>query len=243
MSGSSKGLIVITGASSGIGEACARAFSGAGHPLLLLARRVERMEALGLPNCMCRKLDVTDGAAFNAAVAEAEAAHGPAECLINNAGVMLLGQIQDQDPAEWATMLSVNVTGVLNGMRAVLGGMLERKRGTIVNVSSIAGVKAFPNHAAYCATKFAVHGLTETVRQECASAGVRCVIVAPGVVETELLGHTTSDKIKDDYRSWKTTMGKALEAVDIANVVLFAFQQPQHVCLREIVIGPTQQEP
>lgn len=141
MSEGSKGLIIITGASSGIGEACARAFSAAGHPLLLLARRIERMESLGLPNCMCRKVDVTDVDAFSAAIAEAEAAHGPAECLVNNAGVMLLGSIPDQDPAEWATMLSVNVTGVLNGMRAVLGGMVGRKRGTIINVSSIAGIK------------------------------------------------------------------------------------------------------
>lgn len=138
-------------------------------------------------------------------------------------------------------MVNVNVVGVLNGMQAVLSGMIERQTGTIINISSIAGRKAFPNHAAYCATKFGVHALTETVREEVSPHNVRCITVAPGVVETELLSHTTSDAIKDGYQKWKEEglKGQPLKSEDIARSVVFVYQQPQYVCIRELVIGPT----
>jgi NADP-dependent 3-hydroxy acid dehydrogenase YdfG len=139
-------------------------------------------------------------------------------------------------------MLDVNVMGVLLCMNAVLGGMYERKSGIVLNVSSIAGRKSFPNHAVYCGTKFAVHALTETIREEASKYGVRCTTIAPGVVETELLSHTTDEKIIDGYKEWKKDM-KVLEAVDIARSISFAAAQPPHVCIREIVIGPTAQGP
>ena len=185
-----KSLVVITGASSGIGAAMAKSFSAAGHPLLLLARRVEAMQALELPNSLSISVDVTDGAAIKTAITQAEAQFGPVGCLINNAGVMLLGQIDVQDPNEWSRMLNINVMGVLNGIHAVLADMKARKTGTIINVSSVAGRKTFPNHAAYCATKFAVHALTENIREEVAMDDVRLITIAPGAVETELLSHT-----------------------------------------------------
>ena len=116
----SKPLVIITGASSGIGEAVARALSAAGHPLLLLARRIERLEALGLPNTLSRGVDITDRAALLAAVQDAEARFGPADALINNAGVMLLGEMSKQDPEQWDRMLDVNVKGLLNGVHAVV---------------------------------------------------------------------------------------------------------------------------
>ncbi|MGL5038008.1 MAG: SDR family oxidoreductase, partial [Aeromonas sp.] len=137
----SKSLVVITGASAGIGAAIARAFSAAGHPLLLLARRIEPMLALNLPHALCISVDVTDTAAMKAAVLQAEAKFGPVGGLVNNAGVMLLGQADVQDPAEWQQMLNINVMGVLNGVHAVLAGMKERRSGTIINISSIAGRK------------------------------------------------------------------------------------------------------
>jgi NADP-dependent 3-hydroxy acid dehydrogenase YdfG len=236
-----KSLVVITGASSGIGEATAKKFSAQGHPLLLLARRVERLEALKLPNTLCAQLDVTNASAFKEIVSKAEREFGPVDCLVNNAGVMLLGSIDSQDPEEWQQMLNVNVLGVLNGISAVLSHMIKRRQGTIVNISSIAGRKTFPNHAAYCATKFAVHALTENIREETANHDVRLITIAPGVVETELLGHTTSASIKDDYTAWKTTMAQPLLANDIAETIWFAYNQPQRVCIREIVIGPTRQ--
>ncbi|MGY0218562.1 SDR family oxidoreductase [Endozoicomonadaceae bacterium StTr2] len=238
-----KPLVVVTGASSGIGEAIARQFSEQGHALLLLARRIERLEALDLPNAMCRKVDVTDREAVAAAIKEAEAQYGPTDCLVNNAGVMLLGFAHDQDPSEWDKMIDVNIKGVLNGVHAVVGAMKERKGGTIINLSSVAGIKGFPNHMAYCGTKFAVHGLTETLREEVADDSVRVITIAPGAVQTELLGHTTSEDIKAGYESWKDSMGGVIVPQDIASCVSFAYNQPQNVCVREIVVTATRQQP
>ncbi|MGI9279232.1 MAG: SDR family oxidoreductase [Endozoicomonas sp.] len=238
-----KPLVVITGASSGIGEAIARQFSAQGHALLLLARRVEKLEALDLPNTLCRKVDVTNREAFYAAVQETESVYGETDCLVNNAGLMLLGNADVQDPAEWDRMVSVNINGVLNGIGAVIGKMKSRKGGTIINLSSIAGVKGFPNHMAYCGTKFAVHGLSETLREEVADDNVRVITVAPGAVETELLSHTTSSDIKEGYESWKDSMGGVIYPEDIANCVNFVYSQPQNVCVREIVVSATRQQP
>ncbi|MCE7616581.1 SDR family oxidoreductase, partial [Vibrio fluvialis] len=222
-----KKLVVITGASSGIGEAIARRLSAEGHPLLLLARRVERLEALNLPNTLCARVDVTEQASFEAAIANAEAEFGPADALINNAGVMLLGQIDTQDASEWKRMFDVNVLGLLNGMQAVLAPMKARNTGTIINISSIAGKKTFPDHAAYCGTKFAVHAISENVREEVAASNVRVTTIAPGAVETELVSHITSDAIKTGYNAWKQEMGGVLDADDVARAVVFAYQQPQ----------------
>lgn len=238
-----KKLIVITGASSGIGEAIARRLSDAGHPLLLLARRVDRLKALNLPNTLCEKVDVTDKASFEAAIEKAEEKFGPVDGLVNNAGCMLLGQIDTQDASEWKRMFDVNVLGLLNGMQSVLTPMISNNSGTIINISSIAGKKTFPNHAAYCGTKFAVHAISENVREEVAAANVRVTTIAPGAVETELLSHTSSQDIKDGYDSWKEEMGGVLAADDIARVVEFAYNQPQNVCVREIALAPTKQQP
>ncbi|EIN6342725.1 SDR family oxidoreductase [Vibrio parahaemolyticus] len=238
-----KKLVVITGASSGIGEAIARRFSEEGHPLLLVARRVERLEALNLPNTLCEKVDVTDQASLITAIEKAEAQFGPADVLVNNAGVMLLGQIDTQDAAEWKRMFDVNVLGLLNGMHSVLASMKARNSGTIINISSVAGKKTFPDHAAYCGTKFAVHAISENVREEVAASNVRVTTIAPGAVETELLSHTTSQDIKDGYDAWKVDMGGVLAADDVARAVMFAYQQPQNVCIREIALAPTKQQP
>ncbi|WP_372803255.1 SDR family oxidoreductase [Paracoccus seriniphilus] len=236
-----KPLIVVTGASSGIGAAIAKRFSEAGHPLLLVARRVERLAALNLPNTMCRAVDVTDTASFRAALKEAEAAYGPVDCLVNNAGVMLLGQIETQDPEEWQRMFNVNVLALLNGMQAVLADMKFRGRGTILNVSSIAGRKSFPNHAAYVGTKFAVSAMSENVREEVSDSGVRVMTICPGAVDTELLSHTTSQEIKDGYEAWKDAMGGVLVADDIARAAAFMYDQPQNVNIRELVVAATRQ--
>ena len=238
-----KSLVIITGASSGIGAATAKHFSDLGHPLLLVARRVERLKALNLPNTLCEEVDVTDVDAFAKAIEKAESQYGPCDCLVNNAGVMLLGQADIQDPAEWKTMFDVNIMGLLNGIHLVLKGMKERKHGTVVNISSVAGRKTFPNHAVYCGTKFAVHAITENIREEVASSDVRMITIAPGAVETELLGHTTSEEIVSGYEDWKESMGGALVADDIARSILFAYSQPQNVCIREIVIAATRQQP
>ena len=223
-----KHLVIITGASSGIGAATAKLFSSHGHPLLLIARRVEKLEALNLPNTICAKVDVTDYDAFKWAIADAERRFGDADALVNNAGVMLLGDIAEQDPIEWKKMYDVNVMGVLYGIQAVLPHMIKRQHGTIINIGSIAGRKTFPNHAAYCGTKFGVHAITENVREEVAEHNVRMVTIAPGAVETELLSHTTSNEIKNGYQSWKEDIGGAITPEQVADAIWDARSQPDN---------------
>ncbi|MCF6767051.1 SDR family oxidoreductase [Thiotrichales bacterium 19S11-10] len=238
-----KKLVVITGASSGFGAAVAKQLHKLGHPLLLIARRLEKLEALNLENAICAKVDVTDRKAFENAVREAEAKYGKTDCLINNAGLMLLGQVDSQNNEEFKQMLDLNVNALLNGMQIVLSDMKTRNEGTIINISSIAGKKTFPNHAAYCGTKFAVHAISENVREEVAEHNVRVITIAPGAAETELLSHTTSDEIKEGYNAWKEDMGGVITADDVANTIVFAYSQPQNVCIREIVIAATKQQP
>jgi NADP-dependent 3-hydroxy acid dehydrogenase YdfG len=126
-SSNGKPLVVITGASSGIGEACARSFAEAGHPLLLIARRLDRLEALKLPeNVICAQVDVTDRAQLQEKIQQAVEKYGPVDCLVNNAGVLLLGRVETQDPDEWQRMLDTNIMGVLNGTHAVLPSMSIR---------------------------------------------------------------------------------------------------------------------
>lgn len=238
-----KKLVVITGASSGFGAAIAKKLSQQGHPLLLIARRLEKLEQLNLPNAICAKVDITNRSEFEVAVRNAENKYGKTDCLINNAGVMLLGQIDSQNSNEFSKMLDVNVNALLNGMQIVLSDMKSRDTGTIINISSIAGRKTFPNHAAYCGTKFAVHAISENVREEVAANNVRVITIAPGAAETELLGHTSSDEIKQGYEDWKTDMGGVLSADNVADAVVYAYMQPQNVCVREIVIAATKQQP
>ena len=237
-----KSLVVITGASSGIGQAMAKLFAKQEYPLLLLGRRLERMTAMNLPDSICSQVDITDRDALKSAIEAAEKHYGPTDCLINNAGVMLLGDVADQDPEEFTQMFEVNVLALLNGIQSVLQSMKARQSGTIINMSSIAGRKTFPNHAAYSGTKFAVHAISESIRETVAEDNVRVITIAPGAVETELLSHTTSETIKVGYQAWKDNMGGVLTPDNIAEAVLFAFQQPQHVCIREIQIAATRQQ-
>ncbi len=238
-----KKLVVITGASSGFGKAFAMEFNKAGYPLLLLARRVELIEEMKLENTICEKVDVTDKEAFEKAVRKAEAKYGKADLMINNAGVMLLGNLENQDPKEWQQMLDVNVMGVMHGMQIVMNDMKERQSGTIINISSIAGVKPFGNHAAYCASKYGVVGLSEVARGELSPYNVRVMRICPGAVATELLSHTTSEEIKEGYNQWKASVGaNSITAEDVAKTIKFAYELPQGVNLREIQIADTRQD-
>ena len=237
----SKSLIVITGATSGIGLETARLFNTKDHPLLLIGRDWSKVDKSEFNNVMFAQVDVTDHTKLQETISEAESKYGPTDLLVNNAGVMLLNPLDKQEPSEWQTMVNVNILGVMNGMQAVLTQMKKRQHGTIINVSSIAGIKPFPNHAAYTATKFAVHGLSDNVREEVALDNIRVITLAPGAVETPLLSHTNNDQIKQDYAKWKKEMGGVLTPQDIANTILFAYQQPQQVCLREIVLSATAQ--
>ena len=157
----------------------------------MLARRKDRLLELDLPDTICEKVDITNIDAIREAVQKAEDKFGPVDCLINNAGIMLLGLVWEQDPSEWQRMVDINVVGLLNGIHVVLKDMIDRQKGTIINISSIAGRKTYPNHAVYCGTKFAVHAMSENIREEVADKNVRVITIAPGPVETELLSHTS----------------------------------------------------
>ena len=239
----SKPLIVITGASSGIGAATAQVFAAAGHPLLLLARRLEPMLELQLPNALCCAVDIRDAEAMNRALEAAGAQYGPVDCLVNNAGVMLNAPFIEGDPQQWSEMIDINLKGALNGIRIVARDMANRQSGSIINIGSIAGRKTFDNHAVYCGTKFALHAITETVRQELAGSKVRLITIAPGMVETELVNHTTHEASREGWRSYAGQIGGALSAQSIAQAILWSYQMPQSVCVREMVICPTGQEP
>jgi len=240
-----KGLVVITGASSGIGLACVTKFHEQGYPVLCLARRFDKMqkELSKLKEVICSKVDITNYEEMKAAIDKAEILYGPTNCLINNAGVMLLSTMDKQDPNEWDTMINVNIKGVLNGIRFVINDMKKRKQGIIINMSSIAGQKHFDNHTVYGATKFAVHEISEGLRQELSQHNVKVTLISPGAVSTELLSHTTHDDIKEGYQEWKKGMDQGvLESEDVANACFFAFNQPARCCIREISLAPINQK-
>lgn len=238
-----KPLIAITGASSGFGKAMALEFNRQGYPLLLMARRLQRLKEMNLSNCYCAEVDVQNPKSISTAITKAEAQFGPIDCLINNAGVMLLGDLDTQQFEEWETMMDTNILGVLNGMQAVLPTMKKRKHGSIINFSSIAGRKSFPQHAAYCASKYGVVGLSEVARAEYAPYNIRVMLVCPGAVHTELLSHTTDEQIKADYRNWvKNTDVSHITPQEIAETVRFMYELPQGVNIRELHISDTKQD-
>jgi NADP-dependent 3-hydroxy acid dehydrogenase YdfG len=237
----SKPLVAITGASSGIGAGIAKVFSEAGYPLLLTARRLDRLEALNLPNTICREHDVLVPDAYKRIVAEAEAEYGPVDLQVNNAGYMSLAEVADMKPDDWSRQFDVNCVGMLNTTRVVFPGMLERGGGTIINIGSTAGRNIYPNHTAYCGTKHAVHAMSEGLRREGAARGVRVIVIAPGMVASELLSSTESEQIKKDYLAYRDEIGGALEPEDIGRASLFAYEQPRNLCIWEMVVAPTRQ--
>lgn len=239
---SEKQLVVITGASSGIGAACARSFHAAGYPTLLLARRGDKLRELGLEGAILAEVDVTDSSELLGAIRGAEEIHGPVDLLVNNAGLMPLGRTSDQDTSEWKRMLDVNVMALLEATQMVLPSMIERKHGTIVNIGSVAGRNVYDNHTVYCGTKFAVHAISEGLRKEVAGSKVRVSVIAPGLIETELLNHSTDAQIVADYQAYKERVGGAISPQVVADLIHHVYELPQGVCIREVVLAPTTQD-
>ena len=234
-------LVMITGASAGIGAATAQAFSRAGHPLLLLARLVERLQALELPNAVKVQADVRDRDAVAAAIAAGERRYGPVDCLVNNAGIAPLAKLEDQDPAAWRELLDINCLGVMNCMHALIPAMKARRHGSVVNVSSIAGRKAYPAHDAYGASKYFVHGLSEAARANLADHNVRVIVVSPGLTASDIGDTMHEPNAKAAWSRRKQELGGGIEAEHVANTIVFAYQMPQHVILQELTITPTGQ--
>jgi NADP-dependent 3-hydroxy acid dehydrogenase YdfG len=237
-------VAVVTGASSGIGEATVRALSGAGAGVALGARRADRLqsiaESLDGPT-LVHELDVSDEEQARAFIQHAHDELGGLDILVNNAGVMLLGPVADADTDEWRTMIAVNLLGLLYCTHAALPLLERTGGGDVVNVSSVAGRRADAGAAVYNMTKFGVHAFSEALRQEALHAGIRVTTVAPGFVDTELQGHTTNPLVRRATERAREQIGEVLSAGDIAEAILHAVTRPPHVCVNEVVVRPTKQ--
>jgi NADP-dependent 3-hydroxy acid dehydrogenase YdfG len=240
-------VAAVTGASSGIGEATAKALAQAGAAVALGARRVDRLEAIvsGIDesggHALAVELDVTDEGSANAFVAEAQSQLGGLDILVNNAGVMLLGPVEGTDTSQWRTMVNVNVLGLLYCTHAALPVMREAGGGHIVNISSVAGRSANAGSAVYNLTKFGVGAFSEALRQEVSPAGIRTTIIEPGFVDTELQGHNEHPAVLDGIEKMRESVPEVLQADDIAAGILYAVTQPQRVDVNEVLIRPTGQ--
>ena len=237
-------VAVVTGASSGIGEATVRAFSEAGASVALGARRTDRLQALADTlegRSLVREVDVSDEEQARGFVQAAHDELGGLHILVNNAGVMLLGPVADADTEEWRTMIGVNLLGLLYCTHAALPLLGANGGGDVVNISSVAGRRADAGAAVYNMTKFGVHAFSEALRQEALHAGIRVTTVAPGFVETELQGHNTNPLVRKAMERSREQIGEVLRAEDIADAILHAVTRPSHVCVNEVVVRPTRQ--
>jgi len=240
-------VAVITGASSGIGEATARALAARGASVALLARRVDRVESLadelsgaeGDAKALALEADVTDRASLEEAAQRIKSELGRADCLINNAGVMLLSPFEQGKVDEWKQMIDVNLTGVLETTDVFLAQLLDGG-GDIVNISSVAGRKGIPSSGAYNATKWGINGWSDALRQEMLGKGVRVILVEPGAVATELASHISDEASKKRIDDMSENFD-ILEAEDIASVIEYSVSVPERVSLTEILIRPTEQ--
>jgi NADP-dependent 3-hydroxy acid dehydrogenase YdfG len=237
-------VAAVTGASSGIGAATATALSRAGATVALGARRAERLEqlaeSLGGPSSV-HEVDLTDEGQARSFVESAHAEHGALHILVNNAGVMLLGPVNEADTADWRRMLEVNLWGLLICTHTALPLIAQSGGGDVVNLSSVAGRRATAGAAVYNMTKFGVHAFSEALRQEALHAGVRVTVVAPGFVDTELQAHNTDPVVLQAMDRAREEIGEILTPEDIADAIAYAVTCPPHVCLNEIVVRPTTQ--
>lgn len=234
-------VVLITGASSGIGEGCARLLAEKGARVVLGARRVERLEQLveeiraAGGQAIARRLDVTDAADVQAFVDAAKAEYGRVDVLLNNAGVMPLSMIEALKLDEWNRMIDVNIRGVLHGIAAALPVMQAQRSGQIINVASIGAYRVSPTAAVYCATKYAVRAISDGLRQE-VGGDIRVTLVSPGVVESELADSISDEGARDAMREFRKV---AISPAAIARAAAYAIEQPADVDVSELVVRPT----
>jgi NADP-dependent 3-hydroxy acid dehydrogenase YdfG len=234
-------VVVVTGASSGIGAATARMLSGEGAKVALAARREDALVGAqagleGGATSLVLPTDVTDRGQVKALVERAEAELGPVDALVNCAGVMYFTLMENVRADEWDRTVEVNCKGALNCVGAVLPGMVERGRGHIVTVSSDAGRVVFPGLAVYSASKFFVEALSKGLRLETAGTGVKVTTVQPGNVATDLLALSGDEEALELYG--QPTGAKVLDPEDVAASILYALSQPEHVAVNEVLVEP-----
>jgi NADP-dependent 3-hydroxy acid dehydrogenase YdfG len=238
-------VVAITGASSGIGEATAIACAQAGAAVALAARRADRIEALAERitgeggRALAITADVGEEDQARAFVERTAEELGRLDALVNNAGVMLLGPIEDAPLDEWRTMIHANVFGVLYCTHAAVPVMKRQGSGHIVNVSSVAGRFARAGSGVYNLTKFGVGAFSESLRQEVAPAGLRVTVVEPGAVATELVGHNREEVIAVMRQAFADV--EPLRSEDIAEAILYAISRPENVAVNEVLVRPARQ--
>ncbi|RWA69422.1 MAG: SDR family NAD(P)-dependent oxidoreductase [Mesorhizobium sp.] len=239
-------VALVTGASSGIGEATAAALAAAGAKVAIAARRADRLVALAGRieqaggKALAIEADIARGSDIAGMVDKVVSEWGRLDILVNNAGVMLLAPTAEADLDDWRRMIELNLIGLIGTTKAALPH-LKASRGHIVNVSSVAGRVANPGASGYAATKFGVVAFSESLRREVYADKVRVTVIEPGLVRTELGDHITNAEYKAGLDHRLATM-EALTAEDIANAILYAVSQPPRVNVNEILIRPTDQE-
>lgn len=236
-------VIIIMGASSGIGEATAKQLAENGAKLILAARRLDRLKAIQAAypdaNILIQQADVTNNDEVKKVVDLAMDTYGKIDVLYNNAGIMPTAPLIEGRRDEWQKMLDINVMGVLNGIAAVVPIMAKQKSGHIIATDSVAGHVVYPDSAVYCGTKFAVRAIMEGLRQEQRENNIKSTIISPGAVATELY-KTISDKevsetLHKDQKEW------GLVAEDIASAVVFAIDTPDRMSISDMIVRPTTQ--
>jgi NADP-dependent 3-hydroxy acid dehydrogenase YdfG len=240
-------VALVTGASSGIGEAAARALAAQGAAVALVARRRDRLESLSaeLHRALVIEADVTDGEQAVAAIETAVRELGRLDTLINNAGVMLLGPVEDAPLEEWERMIDTNLKGALYVAHAALPHLLAaaeqepRRVADLVNVSSVAGRVARLGNAVYAATKWGLGAFTEALRQEVTARHVRVSAIEPGATSTELSSHLRPEVAEQSMRAFEGV--ERLEAQDIAEAIAFIVTRPRRVAVNELLVRPTEQ--
>lgn len=236
-------VVVITGASSGLGEAAARALAALGAKLVLGARRMDRLQSLTDElgeNSIPLQTDVTDRAQVQQLVDYAVELHGRIDVLVNNAGIMPQAPLERLRVDEWDRTIDVNIKGVLYGIAAALPHMIRQKSGHFINVSSVAGHKVRGGGVVYSATKHAVRVISEGLRQEVKPYNIRTTIISPGAVDTELPNSISETDVADGTRRFYAA--QAIPADSFARCVIFAMEQPQEVDINEILYRPTVQD-
>jgi len=237
-------VVVITGASSGIGEETARVLAEQGAKVVLGARRQDRLDALAGAirkkggAAVAQVTDVTQRSDVDRLVRRAVDELGPVDVMINNAGIMPVAPMAMVRVDEWDQMIDVNIKGLLYGIAAVLPAMAERKQGHIINVASVAGHKVLPNFTVYCATKHAVRAISEGLRAE--HPDIRVTIISPGLIATELENSTNVPEVRAQVRAFYQE--HAISPRAIADAIAYAINQPASVDVNEMLIRPTTQE-
>ncbi|QTN01643.1 SDR family NAD(P)-dependent oxidoreductase [Sediminibacillus dalangtanensis] len=241
MSALNEKVVVITGASSGIGEATARLLASMGVHLVIGARRMERLEALASDilsdggSVVVQQLDVTELEQMQAIIRLAQSRFGRVDAIVNNAGVMPLSPLEALKIEEWNRMIDVNIRGVLHGIASGLPVMKKQGCGHFINIASTGAYEVSPTAAVYCATKYAVRAITDGLRQETVGQDIRVTLLSPGVTESELADSITDNDAREFMKEYRRT---ALPATAIARAIVYALEQPENTDVSEVVIKP-----